>query len=53
MQDRERLHILESCVVTWTQQINRVLQNQPPTFMYPGDVATGTKAEFTFWQARS
>ena len=45
------MHILESCTVTWTQQITRVLQNLPPTFMYPGDVDTGTKAEFSFWKA--
>jgi dynein heavy chain len=51
--DKERVHVLESCVVTWTQQIKKVLRQEPPTFIYPGDIETGTKSEFAYWSSRA
>jgi dynein heavy chain len=51
--DKERVHVLESCVATWTQQIKKVLRQEPPTFIYPGDIETGTKSEFAYWSSRA
>ena len=51
--DKERLHALESCVVNWTQQIKNVLRNEPPSYLHPGDIRTGTVAEFHFWSRRA
>ena len=50
--DKERVQVLESCVVTWTQQIKNVLRQEPPTFIYPGDITTGTMSEFWYWSNR-
>ena len=51
--DKERVHVLESCVATWTQQIKNVLRQEPPTFIYPGDIKTGTISEFSYWSNRA
>lgn len=51
--DKERVHVLESCVATWTQQIKNVLRQEPPTFIYPGDIKTGTVSEFSYWANRA
>jgi len=51
--DKERMHVLESCVMTWTQQIKNVLRQEPPTFIYPGDITTGTASEFSYWARRA
>lgn len=51
--DKERVHVLESCVITWTHQIKNVLRQEPPTFIYPGDITTGTASEFSYWASRA
>jgi dynein heavy chain len=51
--DKERVHVLESCVVTWTQQIKNVLRHEPPNFIHPGDISTGTNAEFLYWRNKA
>ena len=53
MADKDRIQVLESCVVTWTQQIKTVLRQEPPTFICPGDITTGTMSEFNFWSSRN
>ena len=53
LKDKEKIHVLESCVINWTQQIKNVLRHEPPSYIHPGDIRTGTIAEFTFWKSRS
>jgi dynein heavy chain, axonemal len=53
LKDKERIHVLESCIINWTQQIKNVLRHEPPSYIHPGDIRTGTIAEFTFWRNRS
>jgi dynein heavy chain len=53
VRDKERVHVLESCVVTWTQQIKNVLRHEPPNYIHPGDISTGTIAEFSYWKNRA
>jgi len=52
VKDKERVHVLESSVVTWTQQIKNVLRREPPSFIQPGNRETGTAAEFVYWKGR-
>lgn len=53
VKDKERMHVLESCVVTWTQQIKNVFRLEPPSYIHPGDLETGTAAEFIYWRNRA
>jgi len=51
--DKEHIHVLESCVMTWTQQIKNVLRQEPPIFIYPSNITTGTASEFSYWARRA
>jgi len=51
--DKERMHVLESCVMTWTQEIKNVLRQEPLTFIYPGDISSCTASEFSCWARRA
>ncbi len=53
LKDKEKIHVLESCVINWTQQIKNVLRHEPPSYIHPGDIRTGTIAEFAFWKSRA
>eukprot|EP00891_Asterochloris_glomerata_P002883 jgi/Astpho2/2883/Aster-01037 len=53
LQDKDKIHILESAVVTWTRQIKQVLKADPEAaFKEPGQFP-GPLKELDFWNERS
>ena len=50
--DRERVHVLESAVVMWSNQIKNVLRMDPEASMKKGD-NPGPLVELTFWESRA
>ena len=50
--DKERVHVLETAVVTWTKQIKNVLKLDPEHALKSGS-HPGPMAEIEFWQAKS
>lgn len=51
-EDHDRIHILESCVVTWTKQIKNVLKSDPDEPLKLGQ-HPGPEAELNFWTERA
>jgi dynein heavy chain len=50
--DKERVHVLETAVVTWTKQIKNVLKLDPEQ-MLKGGTHPGPMAELEFWAAKA
>ena len=50
--DKERVHVLESAVVTWTKQIKNVLKLEPEQVLKSGN-HPGPMAEIEFWAAKA
>ena len=50
--DKERVHVLETAVVTWTKQIKNVLKLDPEHALKSGS-HPGPMAEIEFWNAKS
>eukprot|EP00232_Nephroselmis_pyriformis_P019075 CAMPEP_0182900652 /NCGR_PEP_ID=MMETSP0034_2-20130328/28990_1 /TAXON_ID=156128 /ORGANISM="Nephroselmis pyriformis, Strain CCMP717" /LENGTH=4527 /DNA_ID=CAMNT_0025034901 /DNA_START=131 /DNA_END=13711 /DNA_ORIENTATION=+ len=50
--DKDRIHVLESAVVTWTRQIKNVLKTDPEAALKEG-LNPGPLAELEFWNARA
>ena len=50
--DKDRIHVLESAVVTWTRQIKNVLKADPEAALKEG-LNPGPLTELEFWTARS
>jgi dynein heavy chain, axonemal len=51
-EDHDRIHILESCVVTWTKQIKNVLKSDPDEPLKSG-LHVGPETEVNFWTERA
>ena len=51
-EDHDRIHILESCVVTWTRQIKTVLKADPDDALKHG-AHPGPETELNFWTERA
>lgn len=51
-EDHDRIHILESCVVTWTKQIKTVLKSDPDEPLKLGQ-HPGPETELNFWTERA
>ena len=51
-EDHDRIHILESCVVTWTRQIKAVLKADPDEALKRGELP-GPETELNFWTERA
>ena len=49
--DKERVHVLETAVITWTKQIKNVLKLDPEMSLKMGH--PGPMAELEFWSAKS
>ena len=52
IEDHDRIHILESCVVTWTKQIKNVLKSDPDEPLKQG-LHVGPETELNFWTERA
>jgi dynein heavy chain, axonemal len=52
VEDHDRIHILESCVVTWTKQIKNVLKSDPDEPLKHG-LHVGPETEVNFWTERA
>ena len=50
--DKDRIHVLESAVVTWTRQIKNVLKLDPETVLKEG-LNPGPLVEIDFWQEKA
>ncbi|GBG89558.1 hypothetical protein CBR_g49347 [Chara braunii] len=50
--DKEKIHVLESAIVTWTRQIKNVLKTDPETILKEGS-NPGPLAELEFWQEKA
>jgi len=50
--DKERIHVLESAVVTWTRQIKNVLKTDPEAALKDGQ-HPGPLVEVDFWTAKA
>ena len=50
--DKDRIHVLESAVVTWTRQIKNVLKTDPETALKEG-LNPGPLAELEFWAEKA
>jgi dynein heavy chain, axonemal len=50
--DHDQVHILESCVVTWTKQIKNVLKLDPDELLKKGE-HPGPDVELAFWTERA
>lgn len=50
--DKERVHVLETAVVTWTKQIKNVLKLDPEHALKSGD-HPGPMVELAFWAAKA
>ena len=50
--DKERVHVLETAVVTWTKQIKNVLKLDPEHAL-KGSAHPGPIAELEFWKAKA
>lgn len=53
MEDHDKVHILESCVVTWTKQIKTVLKADPDEPLKKGGSYPGPEIELDFWAERA
>eukprot|EP00898_Chlorokybus_atmophyticus_P007698 jgi/Chlat1/792/Chrsp104S01257 len=53
MRDKDRVHVLESAVVTWTRQIKNVLKTDPEAVLKEDGVNPGPLAELEFWTAKA
>jgi dynein heavy chain, axonemal len=51
-EDHDKIHILESCVVTWTKQIKNVLKADPDEPLKSG-LHPGPETELDFWKERA
>ena len=51
-EDHDRIHILESCVVTWTRQIKSVIKADPDEPLKRGE-CPGPETELNFWTERA
>ena len=49
--EKERVHSLESAVVTWTRQIKNVLKTDPENLLKAGE-HPGPLAQIKFWEAK-
>eukprot|EP00899_Mesostigma_viride_P009330 jgi/Mesvir1/18399/Mv14277-RA.1 len=52
LRDKDRIHVLESAVVTWTRQIKNVLKADPEAALKEG-LNPGPLVELDFWQAKA
>ena len=52
MRDKDRVHILESTVITWTRQIKNVLKSDPEAALKDG-ANPGPLVEIEFWMSRA
>ena len=52
LDDHDRIHILESCIVTWTRQIKGVLKADPDEPLKRGEYP-GPETELNFWTERA
>ena len=52
MRDKDRVHILESAVITWTRQIKNVLKSDPEAALKDG-ANPGPLVEIEFWNSRA
>jgi len=50
--EKERVHSLESAVVTWTRQIKNVLKTDPENLLKAGE-HPGPLAQIKFWEAKA
>ena len=50
--DKERVHVLETAVVTWTRQIKNVLKLDPEQVLKSG-AHPGPLAEVGFWRKKA
>eukprot|EP00201_Polytomella_parva_P017476 CAMPEP_0175071536 /NCGR_PEP_ID=MMETSP0052_2-20121109/19298_1 /TAXON_ID=51329 ORGANISM="Polytomella parva, Strain SAG 63-3" /NCGR_SAMPLE_ID=MMETSP0052_2 /ASSEMBLY_ACC=CAM_ASM_000194 /LENGTH=4543 /DNA_ID=CAMNT_0016338719 /DNA_START=12 /DNA_END=13643 /DNA_ORIENTATION=- len=53
MKDQDKVHILESAVVTWTKQIKNVLKADPDAPLKEAGNYPGPMTELKFWNERS
>lgn len=51
--DKERIHVLESAVVTWTRQIKNVLKTDPESALKEPGEHPGPLAEVDFWAGKA
>ncbi|KAL6747291.1 flagellar outer dynein arm heavy chain beta [Haematococcus lacustris] len=53
LKDQDKIHILESAIVTWTKQIKSVLKADPDAALKEPGKYPGPLAEVTFWTERA
>ncbi|KAF5834390.1 hypothetical protein DUNSADRAFT_8976 [Dunaliella salina] len=53
LKDQDKIHILESAVVTWTKQIKNVLKADPDIFLKDPHSYPGPLTELNFWAERA
>ncbi|KAK9808985.1 hypothetical protein WJX72_007373 [[Myrmecia] bisecta] len=53
IKDKDKIHILESAVVTWTRQIKNVLKADPEAALKEAGVYPGPLTELDFWTERA
>lgn len=53
LKDQEKIHILESAIVTWTKQIKYVLKADPDMALKEPHAYPGPMTEVTFWTERA
>lgn len=46
---KERIHVLEGCLITWTKQIKSILRQDPETMLNHAESHPGPMAELEFW----
>ncbi|GAX83887.1 hypothetical protein CEUSTIGMA_g11312.t1, partial [Chlamydomonas eustigma] len=53
LKDQDKIHILESAIVTWTKQIKNVLKADPDTPLKEPKAYPGPMVEVNFWSERA
>lgn len=53
LKDQDKIHILESAIVTWTKQIKAVLKSDPDAPLKVAGQYPGPMAEVNFWGERA
>lgn len=53
LKDQDKIHILESAIVTWTKQIKNVLKADPDAPLKEAHSYPGPLAELNFWTERA
>jgi dynein heavy chain len=50
---KDRVHVLEGCLITWTKQIKSVLSQDPEQLLNDDPTHPGPLSELEFWESKS